>query len=104
MSQRVAEIAFEVEHTLTVAGRGDFVFARALEGSDWTLGEGASLGGCPIEPWTDIPRSLAPDGRQRLDLSAFQLRRAGDRAQFTPGQRVPLQTGHASAAERDRAV
>ena len=48
----------------------------------WALGEGASLGGHPIEPWTEIPRMLGPDGRQRLDVFGFQLQRAEDLAHF----------------------
>ena len=89
----MTEIAFEVEYTLTISGRGDFVFARPIDNTDWVLADGAWLGDCPIEPWTAIPRTIGPEGRPRFDLFAFQLRRAGDRERFTPGRRVMLKTG-----------
>jgi hypothetical protein len=53
------------------------------------------LGGCPIEPWTEIPRALDAAGRQRSDLFAFHLSNDADLSRFTPGLQVDLEVEHA---------
>ena len=88
----MARIPFEVEHVATITGRGVAVFARWLGPEQFESLRDATLGGCPIEPWTDVPRSIGPDGKQRLDLFGFVLRDPADRERLAPGQRVELVT------------
>jgi hypothetical protein len=83
-------IPFEVESTVTITGRGGFVLARRLGPITWATLQGATLGGCPIEPWTDIPRALDSAGRQRIDLFAFHLSNDADLSRFIPGLHVDL--------------
>jgi hypothetical protein len=87
----VGPIAFEIESVFTVTGRGLVVLARCLEPQSFVTLRYATLGGVPIEPWTDIPRKLEPDGQPRLDLFAFVLRRPEDRPRLVPGERVLLE-------------
>ena len=88
----MARIPFEVENIVTITGRGVFVVARWLGPDDFENLREATLGGCPIEPWTEVPRSLDSDGNIRLDLFAFMLRRGEDQTRFVKGQRVELVT------------
>ena len=88
----MTEFAFEVESVLEITHRGAIVFARALDAKPFENLEKATLNGCPIEPWTDIPRIQDSKGQQRLDLFAFQLRERSDLTHFVPGQRVVLAT------------
>jgi hypothetical protein len=87
----VAQIAFEIESVFTVTDRGVVVLARWLGPQSFASLSGATLGGVPIEPWTDIPRKLGLDGQPRLDLFAFVLRRPEDRPRLVPGERVLLE-------------
>ena len=91
MKSRVVKFPFAVESIVTLRGRV-YVLARSLGSASFVLHTGASLGGCLIEPWTDIPRSLGADGAQRLDLFAFVLCHPADGPQFSPGQQVVLET------------
>jgi len=85
-------ISFDVEQIVIATGRGVLVVARWLGPEPVGELRNATLGGAPIEPWTDIPRSLDERGVPRADLFAFQLQNAGDHQRFAPGQRVDLIT------------
>ena len=87
----MARIPFEVEAVFTVTGRGVVVTAKCLGPQSFTSLDGATLCGIPIEPWTQIPRALGADGRQRLDLFAFILSHPEDRERLAPGAHVFLE-------------
>jgi hypothetical protein len=88
----VDEVPFEVEHAGTVGGR-PVVLARLLgPAGDLTVNAESTLEGRPLDPYLDVPRTLGPDGRPRLDLFAFRLRHERDLSHFAPGQRVLLRT------------
>ncbi len=86
-------IPFVVERVVTIQDRGVVVLARSLAEQNFVLTDRATLDGVPIERWTDIPRTLKPDGGIRLDLFAFKLRAAEDKEQFQEGQQVELNPG-----------
>jgi hypothetical protein len=87
----VERIPFEVVQTLQLRGRV-YVIVQALTADCSQSLNDATLGGCAIEPWTDIPRSLKIDGELRLDRFAFVLRHSEDEGRFAPGQLVDLVT------------
>ena len=64
-------VAFEVECILR--GRNQAcVLARHIDRvGDFRLTDAASLGGCPIEKWLDMPRALDSSGSRRHDICAF---------------------------------
>ena len=64
----------KIEDTFAIAGRGVFVAARLIGFADFTLGESATIGECPIEPWLAVPRRLLPDGQPDLTYVVFKLR------------------------------
>ena len=87
----MAQIPFEVENVVTISGRGVYVLSRCLGSPTFGTLAGASLGGCAIEPWTDMSRSLSSDGDSRVDLFAFVLRDPHHAKRFSPGQQVGLE-------------
>ncbi|RFZ95484.1 hypothetical protein D0C36_08165 [Mucilaginibacter conchicola] len=53
--------------------RGDFIFARFIEGqADFQLKEGSVLGGIPIYHYVEIPRTLDENGNPRFDIFVFR--------------------------------
>jgi hypothetical protein len=85
-------IELMVEGSFEKGGR-TYVLARASDPSAKVhVDEGADLDGEPIEPWLEIPRSVAPNGDLRTDLLGFCLRPGSDQARFHPGRRVLLNT------------
>ena len=83
-------ILFEVEQTAWIARDLPVVLARILEPQVFSLGPGATLRGCRLAQFLEIPAALRADGSPRLDLFAFALIDADDLAQFTPGEVVEL--------------
>ena len=86
----VAAIPFEVEQAAWIAQHLPVVLARILEPQDFALGAAATLGGCRLVQFLEIPRSVRADGSPRIDLFAFVLVEPGDLARFTPGEVVEL--------------
>jgi hypothetical protein len=83
---------FRIDEPFSVAGRGTFVGARLVSGSvDFTLTAAATLSGCGIEPWLDMPRKGGSDGQQELDYFVFKLREPADRDKLRPGQLASLE-------------
>ncbi len=73
---------------------GALVFAVLLgEWRNFSVGEGARLGDCPLRPGLGMPRMLAADGSPRLDVFAFTLLRADDAERLTVGAVVVLEGG-----------
>ena len=83
-------ILFEVEQTAWIAHHLPVVLARILEPQDFALGAAATLGGCQLVQFLEIPSSLRADGSPRLDLFAFVLVDADELARFAPGEVVEL--------------
>lgn len=71
-------------------GRG-YVVARILGSDAFYVGPDAALGGCPVEQWLEIPRTLDEAGRQRTDLFGFCLKDTADRVRLKVGERVILE-------------
>ena len=83
-------ILFEVEQAVRIAYDLPVVLARILQPQDFRLGIAATLGGCRLTQFLEIPRSLRADGSPRLDLFAFALVDANELGRFTPGDVVEL--------------
>lgn len=86
----MTSILFEVEQTAMIAQHLPIVLARLLVGGDFVLGAAATLGGCPVQQFVEIPRSVRADGSPRLDLFAFALVEPDALARFTVGEVVEL--------------
>ena len=86
----MAAILFEVEQTAWIAQDLPVVLARILVPQVFSLGPEATLGGCRLAQFLEIPAALRADGSPRPDLFAFALVDADDLAQFTPGEVVEL--------------
>jgi hypothetical protein len=86
----VAAILFEVEQTAWIAQHLPVVLARILEPQHFVLGAAATLGGCQLAQFLEIPPSLRADGSPRLDLFAFALTDPDELARFAPGEVVEL--------------
>jgi hypothetical protein len=83
------DVAFEVESTVEAAGQ-TYVLARLLDpGSQFEIAPGATLGGCVLDQFLDIPIASGTPG-QRADLFAFCLHTSGDGPRFSEGDRVVL--------------
>lgn len=85
---------FVIEYVASVA-MGGYVFARQTAPGDFMLGEGASLGGIPIEPHVTQPRATIPGGTLRSDVFAFVPVEPNATAQLSIGQMVTLKEGNA---------
>ena len=83
-------IYFEVEQTAWIAQHLPIVLARILEPQHFALGGAATLGGCRLAQFLEIPRSVRADGSPRLDLFAFALVEVSELEQFKPGEIVEL--------------
>ena len=86
----MAAILFEVEQAAWIAQHLPVILARILQPQDFALGAAATLGGCELVQFLEIPRSMRADGSPRLDLFAFVLAEAGDLSRFSPGDVVEL--------------
>lgn len=86
----VTTILFEVEQTAWIARHLPVVLARILEPQDFVLGALATLGGCRLAQFVEIPPALRADGTPRLDLFAFALVDPDELAHFEPGAVVEL--------------
>jgi hypothetical protein len=83
------DVAFEVESTVETVGH-TYVLARLLDpGRRFDVPPGATLGGCPLDEFINIPIASGAPG-QRGELFAFCLHTPGDRANFVEGARVFL--------------
>ena len=71
---------------------GPYLFARQLQGGDFSLAATSRLGGVPIQPWLSQPRKLRPDSSPDLDVFAFVLTERQDADRFSVGQIVELET------------
>ena len=84
------ELQLEVEAAIT-AGERIYIFARRLgPACDFILTEAPALDAHAIERWTDVPRAVDANGKDRRDLFVFCLKNASDRAYFTTGRRITL--------------
>lgn len=88
----MAAILFEVEQAAWIARHLPVVLARILEPQDFAIGAAATLGGCRLSQFVEIPPSVRADGSPRLDLFAFALVDPDELARFTPGEIVELLT------------
>ena len=83
-------IEFLIEETFEGGGRG-YVVARVLDpAAQFVVSPDATLGGCPIEQWLDMPRALDAGGRQQRDLFGFCLKENADLARLKTGDLVVL--------------
>jgi hypothetical protein len=81
---------FLIEGSFEGGGRG-YVVARVLDPvAQFVVSSAATLGGCPVEQWLEMPRALDADGRQRMDLFGFCLKDNADLAHLKTGDRVVL--------------
>ena len=83
-------ILFEVEQPVWIAQHLPVVLARILEPQGFALGSAATLGGCRLAQFVEIPRSLRADGSPRVGLFAFALADPDELARFEPGAVVEL--------------
>ena len=81
---------FEVEQAAWIAQHLPVVVARMLDPQPFSIGDAATLGGCALAQFLEIPRSLRADGSPRLDLFAFALVDPDELERFAPGQVVEL--------------
>jgi hypothetical protein len=95
--EMVAAIRFEVEQTAWIAEHLPVVLARILEPQTFALGDEATLGGCLLLQFVEIPRALRADGSPRVDLFAFVLVHPHELARFAPGEVVELVPDGSSA-------
>ena len=86
----MAAILFEVEQTARIAYHLPVVVARMLRRQTFALSGAATLGGCRLAHFHEIPRSVRADGSPRLDLFAFALLDPDELARFSPGEVVEL--------------
>lgn len=86
----MAGIRFEVEQAVRIAYHLPVVMARIIEPQVFELGEAATLGGCRLVQFLEIPNALRADGTPRLDLFAFALEDPEELALFIPGVIVEL--------------
>lgn len=67
------EWSFEIVRVHRYHNRGDFIFARLMEGDpDFQVMEGAVLAGIPIYPYVEMPRKLDENGNPRFDIFVFR--------------------------------
>ena len=86
----MAGIRFEVEQAVRIAYHLPVVMARIIEPQDFDVGDAATLGGCRLVQFLEIPKALRADGTPRVDLFAFTLADPEELALFTPGAIVEL--------------
>lgn len=86
----MAVIRFEVEQAVRIAYHLPVVMARIIEPQIFELSEAATLGGCRLVQFLEIPNALRADGTPRIDLFAFALADPEELALFTPGVIVEL--------------
>jgi hypothetical protein len=82
---------FVIEGTFEGADGRGYVVARVLGSAAFDVGPDAVLGGCPVEQWLEIPRTLDEAGRQRTDLFGFCFKDTADRLRLKVGERVVLE-------------
>jgi len=64
---------FEIMRVHRHHNRGDFIFARLIEGqADFEMKEGSALAGIPIYHYVEMPRKLDENGNPRLDIFVFR--------------------------------
>ena len=78
--------------------RACVVFDLLDPGAALSIDAGATLDGCPLEPWLERPRAIGPDGQPRQDRYAVALRDASDLARFEADQVLVILSGAARAA------
>ena len=84
-------LTFEIMHVYFLHNRGQFIFARLLEGGvDFEVRDGAVFGGVPIYNYVDMPRLIDDNSEQRLDVFVFKPLNPMQRVDFIQGQRVEL--------------
>ena len=86
----MAGILFEVEQAAWIAQHLPVVLARILEPQPCARGDAATLDGCALSQFLEIPRALRADGSPRVDLFAFALVDPDDLTRFAPGAVVEL--------------
>lgn len=83
-----SRMRFEIECILEL--QIGMILAKQLDAGNFTLLEGATLGGIPITPTLDMPRKLDSEGRVRLDVFAFRPCSKHDVNRFAVGDIVEL--------------
>jgi len=85
-------IEFLVERTFEGGDGRGYVVARLVDAAaTFDLSVESGLGGYPVEYWLDMPRAVDANGRQRMDLFGFCLKRLSDRPRLNVGDRVVLE-------------
>ena len=67
-----------------------WLLARQMEHGTFSLSPTPRLGGVVIRHFVEQPRKLKPDGSPDFDVFAFELGDRRDRARFSVGQIVEL--------------
>jgi hypothetical protein len=75
-----------VVEALAIRGQGYVIVDVLAPERAPLVAVGATLDGCPLEPWIDQPRALDSNGLQLAGRFALALHQAPDLAHFAPGQ------------------
>jgi hypothetical protein len=86
----MATTEFLIESTFEAGGRGYVVACLVDPAARFEVAPGATLGGCSVERWLDMPRAVGPDRKQRTDLFGFCLSTTADLGNLKVGDRVVL--------------
>lgn len=83
-------LIFEIIHVSYHHNRGQFIFARLLDGGlDFEIKD-AVFGGVPIYNYIEMPRFLDRNGEPRLDVFVFCPIKPMQKGDFVQGQRAEL--------------
>jgi hypothetical protein len=84
-------LTFEIMYLSYYHNRGQFIFARLLDGGlDFEIKDGALFGGIPIYNYVEMPRLLDDNNEPRLDVFVFRPLKPMQEGNFIQGQRVEL--------------
>jgi ubiquinone/menaquinone biosynthesis C-methylase UbiE len=81
---------FHIEQILELRGR-TYVVVTALDDAPFAVQLGSRLGGVPVEPWLEQPRSVGPGGELDRHCFVFVLTTSQDAPRLSPGIDVALQ-------------
>jgi len=82
---------FEIMCVSYLHNRGQFIFARLLEGeADFEVKDGALLDGIPIYNYVEMPRILDDNNQPRLDIFVFRPLKPMQEGSFIKCQIVKL--------------
>jgi hypothetical protein len=82
---------FEIVDVTSVQNRGEFIFARSINGDlDFDIKDGATLGGIPIYNSVEMPRLLDANEQPRFDVFVFRPLPQFSPVNFVNGEQVEL--------------